>query len=101
MSVRDVFLDNDYVVKVIGFYMLVSIFEGKVYLMDVVVGINGYSEFEYIRLGRLIVKIDVYLFGVFFFEFLVFRRFFSVRGFYFFDKVRVFYRNGRIVKVVN
>lgn len=101
LSARDVFLDNDYVAKVTGFYMSVPIPEGKVHLMDAVVGTNGYSEPEYIRSGRLTVKTDVYLFGVLLLELLASRRFFSVRGPHLLDKARALHRNGRTVKVVN
>jgi len=79
LSARDVFLDENYVAKIFGFFLSVSIPEGEEHLMDAVVGTNGYSEPEYMVSGRLTKTTDVFLFGVLFLELLAKRRWLDMK----------------------
>lgn len=53
------------------FGLIIFIFEGKIYVEDIVIGIVGYLVFDYYISFMLMEKIDVYLFGVLFFVFLI------------------------------
>uniref|UniRef100_A0A803LW58 Protein kinase domain-containing protein n=1 Tax=Chenopodium quinoa TaxID=63459 RepID=A0A803LW58_CHEQI len=71
LSIKDVYLDKDYVTKLTGYYFSVLIPEGEVHVNDAVVGTTGSNAPEYIMSGRLTEKTDVYCLGVLLFELLV------------------------------
>ncbi|XP_048235778.1 serine/threonine-protein kinase ZRK1 isoform X1 [Ricinus communis] len=64
ITLSNILLDEDYIAKVTGFSLSMSIPEGKTHIEDEVVGTPGYLAPAYFKTLMFNEKIDVYSFGV-------------------------------------